>query len=102
MPIAQWTIEIKPAADGGVYFRPRIKGAKKGQPLQAKPNDLVIWANRTDLDLALQAKDTTIRPDFDRTVPAGGSSEQYIVPSRTKDIEYSCKDPLQTHTIKLS
>jgi hypothetical protein len=51
----QLLVEILDDGTGGVVFRP--DGGNDGQPLRAKPSDLVVWSNRTDRELTLESVD---------------------------------------------
>ena len=57
----EWTVEVrannKKSRNDGVYFRVVLPGVKKGAPLRAKPNDVLVLSNRTDWDLAFESTD---------------------------------------------
>jgi plastocyanin len=95
-----WKILIHDATDGGVAFRPDVKGAKRGDPLKAVKGDLVSWTNRTDRALTLAADDGSSfgKEVKEVKVPAGESTWFFEV---TAAVTYRCKRPAQTHKIVL-
>jgi hypothetical protein len=94
----QWIVEIIETEGDGVAFRPDVPGAASGDPLIAKPNDLVVWSNRTDRRVTLESTNPSGLP-LDQTVDAGeASSSQFLVPDVAR-IEYRCIDPDQPHAI---
>lgn len=98
----QWVIEILAAGQGGVAFQPLVPNAKTGDPLVARANDLVIWSNRTDLDLTLQSTDPA-GLDLDQQIGAGetSSSPFLLPPDGPSRIEYASIDPPQAHEIDI-
>jgi hypothetical protein len=105
MPIPdQWVIEILDAPNGGVAFRPDVRRARKGQALRAKPSDLVLWSNRTNRDLTLEATDPADLPHLGQMIPAGQpSSSLFPIPGGgITTIKYRCKDPPKDHRINVA
>jgi hypothetical protein len=95
-----WTIEIT-VQNGTVSFRPKLPSASIGQPLGVNNGDIVIWANRTDLTLAL----VSIEPAgffLANPVPPGqGSRPNFVV--TTPSVKYTSMNsvhiPSQDHEI---
>jgi hypothetical protein len=97
----QFVIEILNAPDNGVAFRPDLPGAQAGDPLHARPNDLVLWSNRTDRDLTLESIEPPA-PGLDQELKAGQTSDLFITPSDgTQSITYRCTRPVQQHVIEI-
>src|SRR5262245_44071227 len=94
----QFVIAIVSDGPNRVAFRPDLPGAQVGDPLHAKPSDLVVWSNRTDLDLRIES----IPPGqpLDQDLAAGDTSfSQFLVPGDQPTIEYQCTKPQKGHTI---
>lgn len=96
----QWAIEILDTGDGGVAFQPFVPGAQPGDPLQAETGDTVLWANRTDRDLALVSTDPA-GLSLDQTVAAGEASVSLFVVPQGPHVLYACVDPPQPHVIQI-
>jgi hypothetical protein len=97
----QWMIEIWAKPGGGVYFLPDVIGAKEGDPLHAKPSDLVFWANRTDADIRLNADPQAQFPQLIEPIRAGENTSLFKVPDGVPAINYACANPPQRHTIQI-
>jgi hypothetical protein len=97
----QWVIEILTVGDDPVVFRPDVPEARFGDPLRAQPFDLVVWSNRTDLDLRIES----IPPGqtlLDQDLAAGSTSRnQFVVPGDSQTIEYRCTNPQVKHSIEV-
>ena len=91
----QFSIEILDAPNDGVAFRPDLPGAKEGDPLRVRPNDLVSWSNRTNRNLTLESIDP---PGMHLEIAAGDQSDLIVV---TQNITYRCTHPVQQHVIEI-
>jgi len=101
----EWTVEVrannKKSRNDGVYFRVVLPGVKKGAPLRAKPNDVLVLSNRTDWDLAFESTDPPNLVDFDLTIRFSDAAGPFPIPPGIPVITYRCKDPEQFHTIEM-
>ena len=100
----QFTIEILDAPNDGVAFRPFLPCAQEGDSLHARPNDLVLWSNRTNRDLTLESIEPPAleAPGLNQEIKAGQTSDLFIIPPGTQSITYRCTWPVQQHVIEIA